>query len=434
MLPFDKDGTCTGPLTRDDLLAAVKPGKFTDIILFSHGWNNTWFDAVKLYEGFIVGYTEMLKNHGLAYPREVRPLLVGISWPSIALVMPWEAGPQIAGDPDDTRQADAAADTEWRALQELAAGIVSEQRARFYALAQSQTLDADETRELADLLAPLYAGDHNDLSGGEPPTADELVALWKKIAPANTGGSDDDTGDFGFVDDSGDFGTIDDADADPQAAGWADFLDPRVIIRGATVYQMKDRAGIVGTAGVGPVLRELLARSGDARVHLIGHSYGCKVMLSALCAAPLSRKVNSVLLLQPAISYLCFAPEAGGTDMPGGYRSALSRIQQPILTTYSDQDGPLHDFFHLVVRRPSDLGEQQIAGVPPSLYAALGGYGPADNAPETDGTSLKQPGEAYQLGGGAARVIGLDGTGIIQNHGDISNEATWWALYQQLSA
>src|SRR5204863_823662 len=121
-----------------------------------------------------------------------------------------------------------------------------------------------------------------------------------------------------------------------------------------------------------------ILKAPTARVHLIGHSYACKVVLSALCFQELPRPVTSLLLLQPAISYLCFAAaDATGTGKPGGYHDALDKVEQPILTTYSTHDVALRDLFHLAVRRPFDQGEEHIgADVPPSPYAALGGYGP----------------------------------------------------------
>jgi hypothetical protein len=32
------------------------------------------------------------------------------------------------------------------------------------------------------------------------------------------------------------------------------------------------------------------------------------------------------------------------------------------------------------------------------------------------------------------RIVALRGDALIAGHGDVSNEATWWALYQQLRA
>jgi hypothetical protein len=50
IIPFDKEGRCEGPATRENLIDAVRNGSFTDIFLFSHGWNNDWNAATERYE------------------------------------------------------------------------------------------------------------------------------------------------------------------------------------------------------------------------------------------------------------------------------------------------------------------------------------------------------------------------------------------------
>jgi pimeloyl-ACP methyl ester carboxylesterase len=231
----------------------------------------------------------------------------------------------------------------------------------------------------------------------------------------------------------------------PASAGALSFLDPRAIVRLATVLQMKDRAGTVGAVGVGPLLRDLLAAGeGTARVHLVGHSYGGKVVLAALCHQPLPRPVNSLLLLQPAVSYLCFAAAVPDLGRPGGYRTALERVELPIMTTFSARDFPLTRVFHLAVRRWSDLGEGPVAaparepGLPraalaPNRYAALGGYGPGGcSAGECSEIAMRAPGEHYDLGPDQPRLLALRGDDYIADHGDVGIPATWWALLNQV--
>src|SRR4051812_37692253 len=96
IIPFYEQAHCIGPPTRSHLLTAVRNGAYTDIFLFSHGWNNDWTAATTGYEDFLKGYAEMRHTHGLTYPRPFRPLLVGIFWPSTILVLPGERGPAIA--------------------------------------------------------------------------------------------------------------------------------------------------------------------------------------------------------------------------------------------------------------------------------------------------------------------------------------------------
>ena len=96
IIPFDKRGHCEGPRTRDHLIAEVsKPDAadaskfhYTDVYIFSHGWNNDWEVASNRYDDFITSYREMQRHHGLRLERPYRPLLLGVFWPSTALVLP----------------------------------------------------------------------------------------------------------------------------------------------------------------------------------------------------------------------------------------------------------------------------------------------------------------------------------------------------------
>lgn len=425
VIPFDKQGRCEGPETRRHLIESAKREGYTDLFLFSHGWNNDWTVATERYEDFIRGYMGMRQKHSLPMPPGYRPLLVGIFWPSTALVFKeGEVGPDIAGD--DPEVMDAAVAEERQEVREAAEALPPEADVeRFYELAQKEALTEEEALELARILAPLYRTGNDELGADGSSSAEEILAVWKEASPPEQDFSD-----------PGDFGTVGGGTAGgPQAAGFGDALrrlDPRQAIRLFTVWQMKDRAGVVGARGVSPLLRDLLAATSEkTRVHLIGHSYGGKVVLSAVAAADLPRNVESILLLQPAVSHLCFARKVPTTDRPGGYRVVLDRVNRPVLATFSAHDVPLTKVFHLAVRRAGDLGEAQIAAdEPPSRYAALGGFGPRE-AGEKLIDVLDRP-QKYDLAGGP-RVYGVRATRTISGHGDISNESTWWALYNLAS-
>lgn len=230
-----------------------------------------------------------------------------------------------------------------------------------------------------------------------------------------------------------------------QTAGIFSALDPRNVLRLFSVYQMKDRAGVVGSRGIAPLLRDLLMATsgGGAPVHAVGHSYGCKVVLSAICEpTALSRPLDSLLLLQPAVSHLCFADQVPGANGPGGYAATLhaDRVRGPIFSTYSRQDFALHETFHLALRRDGDLGEADIglatagedttAGKPPSRYAALGGYGPR-RARQHLIDPMPKSGEPYPASLAGTAIASFDGSspGLIGGHGDISDTTCAWALH-----
>lgn len=207
-----------------------------------------------------------------------------------------------------------------------------------------------------------------------PASEDKIVAAMNAMQTARGGTPVRDN-----LDDLGTVGGT--AGAGPGAAGILSYLDPRWAVRLASLYIMKDRAGTVGSNGVAALLRDI-KQSTQGSLHMVGHSFGAKVMLAALAAQPAGgHPARSLLLLQPAVSHLSFAATVPGREGPGGYRGVLDRVVNPIVTTYSNHDIPLHKIYHLALLRREDLGELQIAagetaaGNPPNAYAALGATG-----------------------------------------------------------
>ncbi len=244
-------------------------------------------------------------------------------------MLPWEQAPDIAAD--DPQLSDEAIAEERRTLDALADALDDADVETFYSYMQQDRLSDEQARDLARMLLPVY--DHPDASGPGDSAADgavspdELVEAWRAVGRRT---EVRDTGETG--------GLLGGGGAAPEIAGGLGF-DPRIIARGASAWLMKDRAGKVGAQGVAPLLIDLLDASPTARVHAIGHSYGCRVLLTAICHPPrLPRKVSSVLLLQPAISHLCFATDVAGTGRAGGYRGALERVEQPIMLTFTNED------------------------------------------------------------------------------------------------
>ena len=430
LIRFDKDGACTSPKTRDVLLNRIAD-KEQPIIFFSHGWNNDWDTASERYENFIGGFLQMRAQYALKVSRPYKPLLVGVFWPSTALVMPWESAPKFAGAAPTA--ANGATEAWRREIEELALDLDDRDREEFYALAQSENLNQVQAQRLAEIIAKAAKKfDQADLdiaSANDSPSSKELLARAKRIP-----GAPDKTAKLG------EFGLATGTAAGPQAAFSLSDLDPRKLVRVATVLQMKDRGARVGAQGVGPLLRDILIAYANTRVHLIGHSYGAIVMLSAVCYPvdkPLPAQVASMLLLQPAVSRWCFAKDVDGQGFPGGYRRALDLVHAPILTTFTKRDTPLTKFFHLAVRRDKDLGQVQIAGggLPeaPSTYAALGGFGPAGlSDDELQVLDINPPATRFALREPPPKVCALNGDSVITGHGDISIPSTWWALFQQV--
>ena len=430
LLKFDKRGACASPKTRDALLARLQAVPQTPVILFSHGWNNEFGDATALYAAFL----RHLQAHfeaGAPGPR--RPLFVGVVWPSTWLS--WDQGPRIAA----AASGDAADGAERALQQELAEALPDEvARERLHRLFGLPRLTREQGAELARLVSSALGamltqegGDGAEAAAPDPGTVLSGLEALQGLAPAASDGGGDELGGGGTIDGG--------SRRPPQHAGALAFLDPRGALRLASVYQMKDRAGTVGWHGVSRLIDDILATS-KAPLHTVGHSYGAKVVLSAIAAATAARQVETVLLLQPAVSHLGFAAEVPGREGGGGYRTVPAKVKRAILATYSAHDFPLHTVFHRALRREDDLGELRIAGGattaghPPSPYAALGGYGPR-GAGERLVDPMPDPGARIDMPGGPL-VVGIDGTGgrRVGGHGDVATPHTAWLLYLQMTA
>ncbi|MEY9634108.1 hypothetical protein ABIF66_002337 [Bradyrhizobium japonicum] len=417
LMRYDESGVCTSPRTRMALLERLQRAPDSPVLLLSHGWNNDFQAAVSLYEHFLQQF-EALRDGKLK--RGTSPIAVGVIWPSIWL--PSDDGPQIAAHPASTRDPFPLE----RVLAALRAVLPqSVSAARLYELLDADKLSPDETRELAGLIKPALRASND---GAEEAGA-SVETILRTLRHLQTAFGNDrasfDWDSFGTVD-----GTTTSEGEQPEAAGLLEYLDPRWALRLASLYVMKDRAGVVGWNGVGPLLRAILEAT-RGPVYGIGHSFGAKVLLSAMDSpgAPV-RKLSAMLLLQPAISHLSFSERVPGRDGPGGYRRVLERVAGCVFSTFSAGDFPLHDVYHHALLRRSDLGDVGIAaaGQPPSAYAALGGYGPR-GAGEHLVDPIPGPGTPVAIPNGV-RLVGLDGSleARIAGHGDVTNMYTAWAL------
>ena len=184
------------------------------------------------------------------------------------------------------------------------------------------------------------------------------------------------------------------------------------------------------------MLNDLLART-TARIHLTGHSFGAKVVLSALALHEQPRNVTSVLLLQPAINAFCFASRiAENEGKPGAFKSAL------------DSDGTAN-FFDLqlsATRRSAGFFTSRCGGTAIWVSFALQ-RGRRACSPHLEGSApaewtegenktvvmVSSPGK-YDLSNPKIRLYALDGSdNRITGHGDVRNQFTEWALINLVS-
>ena len=268
---FDKHGDErkeNGRFFSEEVLRAVQHDGITDVFVMSHGWKGDVPAARDQYGRWIGA---MLANaDDIAAMKASRPgfkpLFVGVHWPSL----PWgaediDAPASFAFDGvDDERSivddaVDALVDTP-KAREALA--VIFE-----YAASSSAPPQIPE----AVRLAYLQLNDELELGSGDlAGTPDEDRAPFDPDKAYRQAKSE-------VVSFGGGFGNA--------------ILSPLVQL---SFWTMKKRAREVGEGGVATFIREILgAASPEARLHLMGHSFGC-IVVSATIAGPPGRNTLQI--------------------------------------------------------------------------------------------------------------------------------------------
>ena len=250
-----------------------------------------------------------------------RPLRVGLHWPS----QPWgneeQPSDEVNFDPTPAAPTDVMVE---RYVERL--GDSPKLREALRVIFDAARTDAD-----ADVLPPRVAEAYRQLND-----ALDMGEAQEGAAP----GDDREPFDPQVAFDNGN----EEADFAGGGGIFGGILGP---LRQLSFWKMKDRARTVGEGGMHAFLTAMQgATSGrDVRFHLMGHSFGCIVVSSMLrgpgSGASLSRPVDSVALVQGALSLWSFCPEIPSRPGKPGYFHDLvksKKVSGPWLTTHSRFD------------------------------------------------------------------------------------------------
>ncbi|MFZ1059135.1 MAG: hypothetical protein WAP47_08075 [Candidatus Rokuibacteriota bacterium] len=178
----------------------------------------------------------------------------------------------------------------------------------------------------------------------------------------------------------------------------------------------KKRAGEVGERFGREYLAPLWADclpSGRRRLHLIGHSFGARLLTSAVVGGV---RPHSLTLLQAPFSAFAFAGEVPGSGLPGFYNRILAaRLAGRIVVLRSAHDGALTALYPPLTGasqadHPGRLGRTRQV-VATSLMGVAGARGVS--APEVE---IR---EAQRLGFPLQPVVNVDASSLIRAHDDI---------------
>ncbi len=356
------------------------PAGTTDLIVVSHGWNNTEAEAQALYQKLFGNFAGQIKDDPAYKSRQVA--LVGIIWPAqkfneLMTQLSATAGQDTggakslggAGNP-------AAAEAAMHAAIDRAAPAFNDpgddaRIARLHALVptleksnKDQGTFVKTLRELLEANPGTAEQQHDEdssdvLFGGQP----QLVfASAAHAAPASAATAAPPATKPAASPDKG------------QALGFGSFFSGAAnavtnLLNLSTYFEMKQRAGTVGKVGVAPLIDELAAGGGVQRVHLVGHSFGGR-LVTAAAANSTTPKLHSLALLQAAFSHNGFSETRGGF-----FRDVVTkkRVRGPILITHTKNDKAVGLAYPAASRLSGDTAKA--FGGPDDKFGGIGSNG-----------------------------------------------------------
>ena len=329
LISFDADGTERPEgttLMSQQLVDKAKRDGVTNVFFFCHGWKGDLPAARDQYNRWIGAFARAPERQSAAtvFPN-FKPLFIGLHWPS----QPWGdeelrggsfGAPEVAVSPDALLRSYLARLGDRPEIRRPLEIIIDEARTNI------------APDELSPRVRQAYL-DLNDALGlgsagvAGPPDADrEAFDPEASFEAANQAGES-----FGGLN----LGSL---------------LEP---LRGLSYWTMKKRARSIGEGGMHSFLKDVQNVT-SARIHLMGHSFGTIVISGMLggpnAKGPLVRPVDSVALVQGAVSLWCYAstiPFKGGGS---GYFNPVvgdHKVSGPMIVTRSKHDSAVGVFYPL---------------------------------------------------------------------------------------
>jgi hypothetical protein len=426
-IEFDKKGKLFEPSQLSALTTHVVDEQATDLILFAHGWNNDMADARKLYNSFFTQFGTVAATTANGSPRVFAA--AAILWPSKKFtdkeLIPGGGVASLA--PQETaviraRLKDLAKEPIRLGKSVPVSATKQKKIAKAEKLLKTIEIDPQAQEEFVGIVRSLLSDKaaHNDdgtkdLFKVKPrKLLDSLRQPINASTPVGSGGAA-----------AGSFTTF----HGTAAGGAADLGDSvvagiRRFLNMTTYYQMKERAGTVGVSGVAGIIEKLRQKSPQLKLHLVGHSFGGRVVTAAADAAGGKNKIDSLTLLQAAFSHNGLATKFDGKS-DGFFRKIVTqkKVRGPILVTCTKNDKAVGIAYPLASR----LGGQNAAafGDENDVYGGIGRNGAVKTPEAIKGTLLAAQGK-YDLAGGS--IYNLNADGFITDHSDICGPQVAWAL------
>jgi hypothetical protein len=438
-LQFDGDGNLPDTSQSAELQQAA--GAATDVILFAHGFRNDENDATGLYTRFLTTFRAQLGRPEFAGIAARKFLVAGVYWPSKSYP---ESFPSDAGSVQDADETQPLTESVRHQLLALKADVSPAQQPNVdeaIGLLPRLENDTDAQNRFVSLLLSLVPAGETDPTEGLPlirsqQGSDLLNKLRLPVVLPTVGGA------AAGGDPMGSISVVDSSESAFGEGGGVESLGSFFgsILGGAgrianmtTWYLMKSRSGVVGETGVARAVRALSTSLPSLKIHLVGHSLGGRLM--AACARALSQQPavhpDSLTLLEAAFSHYGFSAN-NGQGTPGFFRDVIAKkvVKGPMLETFSFQDTVVGTVYAIASRAAGD--NVKAIGDATDQYGGIGRNGTQMTA-ESVVDVLHEPGTPYTFQTGI--VTNLDGSGgLIQNHGDVTNEHVTYAFASAIAA
>jgi hypothetical protein len=433
---FTKSGAVFAPKQADALVAGLDG--VTDLLVVAHGWNNDMADARQVYDELLGNVGTLLDQRSAPRAPAALARLKGrtyavcqVFWPSKrfadADLIPGggAASANAANDKavkkvlqalkqDSTRlgkkekPSAARAKAIDKALQALPRLKTSAAARRTYVNAlRSIMSNGKAAKEIDDGSADFLKADPEKLFAA-------LSAPVVAPGPKPTGG-----------------GAATLGSRDGSAAGIGDLVDgiiggARRIANFVTYYEMKDRAGVVGEKGVAPLLKRCRKARPALRIHLVGHSFGARLVTAAAASLPPNTPAVTLSLLQAAFSHNALSGDYG-KGKAGFYRAVLgdARISGPVLITHTKNDRAVGVAYPLASRIANQIAAA--IGDRNDPYGGLGRNG-AQHTAEATGHDAVLGKKGVQYAFAPSTVNNLLADAVIKDHGDVRSEPVAYAV------
>jgi hypothetical protein len=415
-LEITKDGSLFSPQQKSAIEKAASQsgaGKLTDFFVISHGWNNDMAEARELYSGLFKNVAALIPKHPSLANRKFA--IVGVFWPSKKFADS-ELIPSGGAASINDGGADLSSSVIKQKLESLKGTFDVPDAAaldRAKALIDGIEDSPAQQQQFVDVIRALIPKSSSDAADGAPdkflnhPAEDVLNRLSAPPTsppPPSAGGGVA----LGLDDQAGGAASFGDLFSGVKAAASR-------LLNLATYFQMKERAGVVGKA-LNEMLASIRQLRPDLRIHLIGHSFGARVVTAAV-DGPVAVRPASLALLQGAFSHNGFTEKFDG-HADGFFRKVISqsKVDGPIFATHTVNDKAVGIAYALASRfsndQATDVGDEN------DVFGGIGRNGAVKMKPgEFVKATLLAETAAYQFT--AKKVHNLLADAFVSGHSDV---------------